>query len=211
MLYLSVFFACTQQPPAVSSVSPSEGRPGDTITVAGQHFDEQASAMLGGQPVAGLKHTSETALSGQVPSGLAPGPHDLLVTNPDGQKVTVPSAFTVAKPAPIEVCGKKTPFGAAKVDAGRKVVQTFRYTKGRGEEPDVTEIKWRDIDKVEYEGHATEDGKYCSAVIIRSTDGSRHVFEESRTAVLKDKAQHVAGVLSKGVDIVHEDPQPTAE
>src|SRR5439155_12583786 len=91
--------------PTISSVSPSSGAPGAslTVTVTGANFQAGASAGFG----AGITVSSTTVVSpAQLSVALAigataaMGARDVTVSNPDGQTVVLTGGFTVTPPPP---------------------------------------------------------------------------------------------------------------
>jgi hypothetical protein len=129
--------------PTISSVSPSSGAPGAslTVTLMGTNFQAGASASFG----AGVTVTSTTVVSSsQLSVGLAIaaaaalGPRDVTVTNPDGQSAIRPGGFTVA-PAPptlsLAYLGKvrdKVGGGNAAFNADGALDGSFQVTVGAG-------------------------------------------------------------------------------
>src|SRR6266849_4830820 len=91
--------------PTISSVAPSAGAPGAslTVTVTGTSFQTGASAAFGaGITVSSTTVVSSTQLSVAIAIGAAAalGPRDVTVTNPDGQAAIRTGGFTVALPPP---------------------------------------------------------------------------------------------------------------
>src|SRR5216117_1934756 len=91
--------------PTISSVSPSTGVQGAslTVTVTGTNFQAGASAAFG----AGITVTSTTVVSSTqlsvalvIGATAAMGARDVTVTNPDGQSVVLTGGFTVTPPPP---------------------------------------------------------------------------------------------------------------
>ena len=81
----------------IASVTPASVMEGvsATIAVVGEGFDEDATAFIGGLAVSSVVVSGDSALTGNVPSALPVGTHDVLVNNPDGSSATLPAAFTV--------------------------------------------------------------------------------------------------------------------
>jgi len=105
---------CTdRQPagPALSSVRPDRGRPPLELAVLGQAFhprlladydDPQRSRIgigfevqVGSATLSGLQYIGAGELRGALPSGLAPGVYDVVVTDPWGRRATLANGFTV--------------------------------------------------------------------------------------------------------------------
>src|SRR3989442_6105924 len=125
--------------PTISSVSPSSGAPGAslTVTVTGTNFQAGASASFGaGITVSSTTVVSSTQLSVALAIGAtaAIGPRDVTVTNPNGQSGVRPGGFTVAPlPATISLAflGKlrdKVGPGAAAFSPDGALDGSFRVT-----------------------------------------------------------------------------------
>jgi DNA-binding beta-propeller fold protein YncE len=81
-------------PLGVGSVTPTAASPGTVITVRGTGFRPDTTANLGGNSaVVSLVDTSTLKIS--VPSGLRPGPTQLILQNPDGDAYSLEGGFTV--------------------------------------------------------------------------------------------------------------------
>jgi hypothetical protein len=99
--------------PTISSVAPSSGAAGASLTVSvtGTNFQPGASASFGpGITVASTTVVSSTQLSVAITIGaVLAGVRDVTVSNPDGQSVIRPGAFTIVAPPPtisLEFQGK---------------------------------------------------------------------------------------------------------
>lgn len=200
----TLLFACAANPPGVDVVDPSGGEAGDTVRVVGNDFQDGATATLGGA-AAPLVYKGVVALELTVPE-LGPGEHELVVSNPDGQSATVPRAFAVAPPpADVSICsGEYTAY--SQLAASRKIIKIDRHPTGDGERQTL-ELDFKEIEAVEYE--ARQQGEdYCSAIVLRLTDGRREVYEDSKNLVFRTKAQELANLIGCPVDVTHEDPEP---
>ena len=97
---------------AILSVSPRVAFGGGQVTISGAGFLAGATVTIGGA-VATVLSVIPTAISATFPSGVA-GAADVVVTNPDGQSVTLPGALTVlvvsltASPAEVGPGGQVT-------------------------------------------------------------------------------------------------------
>ncbi|MBM3946722.1 MAG: hypothetical protein FJ315_04905, partial [SAR202 cluster bacterium] len=80
--------------PTLANVSPNTGPAtgGTTVTVTGTRFQQGATAVIG-RPLANVNVPGATTLSGVTLSNGA-GASDVVVTNPDGQSVTIVNGFT---------------------------------------------------------------------------------------------------------------------
>ena len=69
---------------------PSSG--GTTIPIRGSGFQSEVTVTIGGKnAAASLKDTNTLVV---VTPSLAPGPQQIVITNPDGDSVSLPAAFT---------------------------------------------------------------------------------------------------------------------
>ena len=208
---LALLLACAADPPGVDVVDPSGGKPGDTVKIVGANFQEGVSATLGEQAMT-VTYKGVMALEGTVPEGLGPGEHTLVLTNPDGQIAEVPRAFAVAEP-PKELVICDDGFTAyTQLAAGRKLIKIDRHQKGapEGTEPERLEIKFNEIEAVEYEARDLGED-YCSAIILRLKTGQRLVYEDSKQMIFKKKAQELAQIVAVPIDVTHEDPDEAPE
>jgi len=83
---------------AIASISPGVGVPGDVVTVTGAGFHPAARISVGG--VATIMTASSSAITARAPMH-DPGTVDVVVTNPGGQSVTLPGAYTYAAPSAV--------------------------------------------------------------------------------------------------------------
>ncbi len=88
-------------PPAVSSVSPTNGSTtgGTSVTITGTNFLSGANVTFGGAAATGVTVISSTQITAVTPAHAA-GAVDVVVTNPDGRSGSLASAFTYATPPP---------------------------------------------------------------------------------------------------------------
>jgi hypothetical protein len=91
--------------PSISSVSPSAGVLGTslTVTIAGTSFQPGATVSFGaGVTVSSTTVVSATQISAAlgIATGATIGPRDVTVTNPDGQSAVRPGGFAVQPPPP---------------------------------------------------------------------------------------------------------------
>ena len=99
-------------PPTISTITPSTGTVGTTVTIAGTLFQQSATVTFtpasGGAPVAAqVKSFSATSLDVSVPavSPTAGAVYNVTVTNPDGGAAIHGAAFTMALPVLTDVNG----------------------------------------------------------------------------------------------------------
>jgi hypothetical protein len=85
--------------PSLISVTPSSGTTGGgtVITLAGTDFDPNATVAIGGVQAKVATREGDTGITVTTPAH-APGPADVSVTNPDGQKSTSSGGFIYIKP-----------------------------------------------------------------------------------------------------------------
>lgn len=103
-------FVAPPPPPILSAVLPATGTTagGTAVSLAGAGFQPGAAVSFGGL-AAGVVSSSATAIAVTTPAHAA-GPVGVTVTNPDGQSVTLPGAFSyVAPPPPPPVISGLTP------------------------------------------------------------------------------------------------------
>ena len=129
--------------PTISSVAPSAGTAGAslTVTVTGTSFQPGASTSFGaGVTVSSTTVVSSTQLSVAIAIGstAALGPRDVTVTNPDGQAGIRAGGFTVAMPPPtlsLAFLGKlrdKVGRGSTAFSADGALDGSFQVTVGAG-------------------------------------------------------------------------------
>ena len=81
--------------PTLASISPINGRltGSNTVTLTGTGFITGATVTIGGFSCGSLLVGSTTSITCAAPSGTA-GTYAVVITNPDGQNATLPSAYT---------------------------------------------------------------------------------------------------------------------
>ncbi len=84
--------------PAISSVQPSSGTSGTTVTITGTNFVSGATVKFGSVAASSVTVQSATSIIATAPSQ-DPGSVSVTVTNPDGQSATF-NSFTYVIPAP---------------------------------------------------------------------------------------------------------------
>jgi hypothetical protein len=92
----------TAQPPTITSFTPTDGLPGDSVTIVGTNFDALASnnTVKFNGTTASVTSASSTSLTAVVPDGATTG--TISVTTPGGTD-TSDSSFTVNEaPEPVE-------------------------------------------------------------------------------------------------------------
>jgi hypothetical protein len=108
----SNLFNITQGPPTVTSITPSSGTSGTTVSItnlAGTNFVSTPSVVLNRTGYANINATGVSVVSSTRIicsfnlASAATGPWNVRVTNPDGQSGTLPSSFTVTPPIPPTV------------------------------------------------------------------------------------------------------------
>lgn len=204
---LLLLAACASEPPEIRSIEPATGSPGDAITITGDHFGNGTKVKLGGEAIDDLTIEGPTTMKGTVPDELEPGTHVISVTSSAGKTAQMARAFTVAEPQrELELCAEGWA-GYAKTMLEQKRIRIARFKKSEPDKPQITELDFRDIAAVEYEGHAREGGVYCSAIVLRLEDGRRVIFEDATETNLKTKAQNFSQTIGRPVDLVHEDPE----
>jgi hypothetical protein len=83
-----------QAPLSIGHLSSNSASPGTQVTVRGSGFSSGLTATVGGQ-VAAVSVDDENTLTLTIPSGLSPGPQDIVITNSNGTSYTLESGVTV--------------------------------------------------------------------------------------------------------------------
>lgn len=199
MLALVLFAACASPPPSVRAVSPTHGVPGTDLVVTGDHFTADTVVRLGGKALAGARVHPPHRITGKVPEGLHPGKLDLVVIGTDGKSVSMPGAFTVDEPAPIDPCGGKEKRLTA-IPPTADVVKIDRYL------PDGTvdrqQIKVHEIEGVEYQVNPQGEGHTCACVWLRTRDDRRVLFDAQIDADLSQQAERIANGIHRPLRVV---------
>jgi hypothetical protein len=99
-------FSYTLPAPSINSVSPATGPTsgGTTFTVSGNGFVSGATVTVGGRPAGQINFVNATTMTALSPLGPASGEtplltQDVVVTNPDGTRITKAGGFTYVLPA----------------------------------------------------------------------------------------------------------------
>lgn len=101
-------------PPAIQSVSPSQGTVGTELTITGTDFRSGATVQVGSMAATGVALSGSTTIYARVPSGVTAGTkYDVTVTNADGTAATRDTAFTPVAPTLQYVNGATRPSGNA--------------------------------------------------------------------------------------------------
>lgn len=87
--------------PTISSINPTSGPAagGTSVTISGSDFVGPASVNFGGTPATSVVVQSSTTMTATTPAR-APGPVNVVVTNPDSQSATLVNGFTYVTLAP---------------------------------------------------------------------------------------------------------------
>ena len=141
---LSGGFTYTQPPPApvIRSISPNTDTTsgGASVTLTGANFQNGATVTVSGAAATNVVFKSATELTFTIPRGTA-GTADVVVTNPNGQSVTLPGGFTYTHLAPIITSitpNTDTILGGASVTLiGRNFLEGATVTFGEQEATDV--------------------------------------------------------------------------
>ncbi len=198
-----LLLACASAPPAITTVSPDHAKAGDELDILGTDFQDGVTGTLGGEALT-IEFKGPVSLASTVPE-LAPGTHELVLTNPDGQSAQLASALTVPEPPKEHTICTDEFTAYSQFAAGRSLIKIDRHYKGQ-EEPERLEIAFDEVEAVEYEGRKQGEG-YCSAIVLRLKDGQRVVYEDSLELNFKSKAQEMAQAMARPVDVIHEDEE----
>ena len=110
-------------PPTVTSLTPSavSGDGGDTVTISGANFYGTPNVSFGGNVASQVTVVSSSTLSVVVPPSLTVGVLDVVITNPDGQSVTLANGVSYISSAISSVSPASGPAkgGQAITIAGR--------------------------------------------------------------------------------------------
>ncbi|MBI1922933.1 VCBS repeat-containing protein [Candidatus Poribacteria bacterium] len=92
-------------PPLIERIStpafaPLAGR--GEITIEGSGFIRTPTVQIGGITAPSVEFISATELNARTPPGLALGPQDVVVVNPDGQRALLPGGVTVLAPIKLK-------------------------------------------------------------------------------------------------------------
>ena len=205
MFIAMLLAACGGDPPTVDLVDPAKGEAGAEIRIVGGGFTDSATATLGGVAVAELTFRGAATLDGVVPAGLAPGPHDLVVTSGE-QSVTLAGAFTAitldAQDVGAPCAGEFTAYSQLSTAREQFVIQRhYKKNKGKDVAPEVARIAFRDVARVEYQEAVLEggpdDGKTCSAIWVVEKSGARHLFDDDTEENLQARANEIAVGVQK--------------
>lgn len=210
---MAVLLAGCTQPPMVNSVTPTEGLPGTEVDVMGERFGAEATVQL--EPVGGsvpvsmvLSERSAVVLSGTVPEDLAPGAYTLVVVD-GGTRIEVDPPFTVKAPVVDVPCGNLYTANTTTSLITKEVFIDRFYTKdGRRE---TLRIPLADLEGVEYERLAREDGSLCHVVWLRKGDGERVRYADDAKNDLKARAYKFAQELGKPISVTREDDVPPVD
>lgn len=103
--------------PVITSVDPGQGRlaGGTAVTVRGAAFVPGARVRIGGSDAA-TTYVSDVQLNAVTPAGAAPGPVQVVVVNPDGQRAVLEGGFTYLAPAGVPVSARLVLVSATVVD-----------------------------------------------------------------------------------------------
>jgi hypothetical protein len=88
--------------PVITSIKPNTDKisGGASATLDGANFQKGATVTVGGTAATNVVFKSATQLTITIPKGTA-GTADIVVTNPDGQSVTLAGGFTYTHLAPV--------------------------------------------------------------------------------------------------------------
>jgi hypothetical protein len=89
--------------PLITAVDPETALPGEAVTIEGANFQLGASVELDGTSILDASVVDHATISFTAPS-LAPGPYDVVVTNPDGQSAALQDGLTILAPSePVQI------------------------------------------------------------------------------------------------------------
>ncbi|MHC9543206.1 MAG: beta strand repeat-containing protein [Vulcanimicrobiota bacterium] len=92
---VTISFTVTEPPdPVIKTVTPGSGSPGTTVALAGANFGTTAGTVTFGTTAATVVSWSDTSITTRVPTGLAAGTYNIIVTTVGGQSASI--GFTVS-------------------------------------------------------------------------------------------------------------------
>lgn len=159
----------------LEAVNPPEAEPGSAMQLVGAGFDETVEATwvhASSRTPAGLQNTGET-WTVQTPS-LPPGAYTLELVRGD-QKSAV--EVRILGPAPETPCGRDYEANTQVSMVQRTAIIDRFHPDGKREK---VEISLDDIERLELQQLET-DGRPCSAILLRRTDGVAVLFEDAET------------------------------
>ena len=171
-------------------------------------FQQGVQGTLGDQPLGDLTLVSPMRLSALAPSGLEPGTHDLVITNPDGQSVRRRNAYTVPPQQHEIPCGGDYTAYSQFTAARKLFIIERHYTEPAGKQ-EVLRIGFHDVQKIEVENLDLGDDRACSAVFIVTSDGRRVLFDNSEKYDLTRRAYLLGNACARPVDLVRDDARPS--
>ncbi|MEO6528686.1 MAG: IPT/TIG domain-containing protein [Gemmatimonadaceae bacterium] len=112
------------------AIEPSTGSTGGAtpVVLVGSGFSRSSIVAIGGVKTTArfyTQYSGDTVLAVSAPAH-APGSVDVVVTNPDGQSVTVPRGYTYAPPESFRLNGRWGGYG----DAGQDIPIEFVFEDG---------------------------------------------------------------------------------
>jgi hypothetical protein len=199
---LLLLLACSSAP-KLTSAQPEELVPGAELTIMGEALEGGSITLVGvGGPVAiPTTGSGSVVLLGTLPEELVPGSYDVVV-DVGGVEATLTRAVMVKPLRSEEPCSEEYTANT-QLSLARKVVVVDRFWKDG--ERETVRANIDEIERVEYELMRRKDGKLCSAVYMKRTDGTRLLFADDGKVDLKQRAYMLGRDMSKPVDVVRED------
>jgi hypothetical protein len=107
-------------PPTITAISPQSGSTagGGTATITGTGFQPGASVTVGGSGATGVTVSADGTRITMILPPHGAGSADVVVTNPDGQRGTMPAAYTYGAVAPLPNPTQATPAGTSTPPSG---------------------------------------------------------------------------------------------
>lgn len=183
---------------AVSAVQPGELRVGTEVQVLGQGFSPEVLVELrGGEaplPLDGMVVKGDLLIEGRIPD-IEPGTYDLVVSR---RGDSVGTSVRIRAEVEEIPCARGYEVNTKlSLPDGLAIVDRF-YEDGKRER---VETPLGEIERLEYLVSQMEDGRRCTAIVLRKTDGAALLFEDDE-GDLRERAETLARFMEKELAVV---------
>jgi len=200
MCLLMLTLACGWLDPdlSVSAVQPDELRVGTEVQILGQGFSPSVEVeMLGegfSEPLEGVILKGDRLIEGRIPE-LAPGTYELVVSRGEERAV---ASMVVRAEVRERPCARGYQVNTQlSLPDGLAIIDRF-YADGKRER---IETPLTEIERIEYLVSQMEDGRRCTAIVLRKTDGAALLYEDDRTD-LRERAETLARFMEKELALI---------
>jgi hypothetical protein len=201
---LLTLIACST-PPTVSTIDPSETRPGAQVKILGADFVEGVEIQLvSGEtivPLADAQLRGPVLIEGTLPEDLPSGVYTVRLQFGEAI-VSLEEALSITAPEVEIACGGEYTANT-QLSLARKVVVIDRFYKNKDRE--TLRIDFSAVEQVEYELVKRDDATLCSIIYIRQKDGTRVVFDDDTRVDLKERAYKIGSAIGKKVAVTRQD------